>query len=178
MGPIQYLSIILYIKDIANTKFVIEGEYMKVIFLDIDGVLNSKGTASLDNTYIDRLRQLVKETDAKIVLSSSWKDIIYNPDDYNESDKSMLDRLMNKEGLPFIGVLPDINEDKREAEITEWLNDHKGRVESFVILDDLPYRFIEVFPMNFVRTGGYLFGGLSDKNVEDAIEILNRTNKE
>ncbi len=31
---------------------------MKVIFLDIDGVLNSKGTSTLDDTYISRLKEI------------------------------------------------------------------------------------------------------------------------
>lgn len=159
-----------YINLIMN-----EGEWlMKVIFLDIDGVLNSKGTSTLDDTYISRLKEIVKATDAKIVLSSSWKDVIYNPETYNDTDRKMLDTLMNMDGLPFAGVLPDINEDKRELEISEWLRDRKGKVESFVILDDLPYKFKEYFPNNFIKTGGYLLGGLSEENVKEAIRILNK----
>lgn len=88
-----------YINLIMN-----EGEWlMKVIFLDIDGVLNSKGTSTLDDTYISRLKEIVKATDAKIVLSSSWKDVIYNPETYNDTDRKMLDTLMNMDGLPFAG---------------------------------------------------------------------------
>ena len=47
-------------------------------------------------------------------------------------------------------------------------------MESFVILDDLPYKFKEYFPNNFVKTGGYLLGGLSEENVEEAVRILNK----
>ena len=61
---------------------------MKVIFLDIDGVLNSE-TFSKDNhkvylatgeikpdvdeKAVQRLVTIIKETNAKIVLSSSWR---------------------------------------------------------------------------------------------------------
>lgn len=146
---------------------------MKVIFLDIDGVLNSRGTATLEKTYIDRLKRIIDETGALLVLTSSWKDMIYHPDIYGDFEKKQLDTLMNKSGLKFAGVTPDINEEKREIEIMQWLGERIGRIESFVIIDDLPYKFDEKFPNKFVRTGGYLGGGISDKNVEDAIKILN-----
>lgn len=61
---------------------------MKVIFLDIDGVLNSwsdckqahykmcvggKGCVGISNVRLRFLKQIVDATDAKIVLVSSWK---------------------------------------------------------------------------------------------------------
>jgi hypothetical protein len=53
---------------------------MKVIFLDIDGVLNTTSTTEMFEEYtfvedekVQLLKQLVTRTGAKIVLSSSWR---------------------------------------------------------------------------------------------------------
>ena len=53
---------------------------MKVIFLDIDGVLNCDATPNprnfpyvVDNTLLDRFQQLVIKTRATVVLSSTWR---------------------------------------------------------------------------------------------------------
>lgn len=51
----------------------------KIIFLDIDGVLNSDRTlyehVSLEDDLILNLKELVDKTGAKIILSSSWRSI-------------------------------------------------------------------------------------------------------
>lgn len=59
---------------------------MKIIFLDIDGVLNcqeayEKGFCKYNDDYgqdfyppsTDLLNQLIEETEAKIVISSTWR---------------------------------------------------------------------------------------------------------
>ncbi|MBP3534398.1 MAG: hypothetical protein J6J53_00140 [Muribaculaceae bacterium] len=54
---------------------------MKLIFLDIDGVLNSykflqnlpEDSFGIDNTRLPILKRITDSTDAKIVLSSSWR---------------------------------------------------------------------------------------------------------
>src|SRR3981081_4731930 len=56
---------------------------MKLIFLDIDGVLNCRTTPNprdfpyiVDETLLARLRQLLERTGASVVLSSTWR---YDP---------------------------------------------------------------------------------------------------
>jgi histidinol phosphatase-like enzyme len=56
---------------------------MKVIFLDIDGVLNSKQTPNprkfpfiVDHALLERLKHLLQLTGAEVVLSSNWR---YDP---------------------------------------------------------------------------------------------------
>ena len=50
---------------------------MKVIFLDVDGVLNSKRDRNSiklrTDSHLRLLQELVKATGANIVLSSSWR---------------------------------------------------------------------------------------------------------
>jgi hypothetical protein len=54
--------------------------FMKVIFLDIDGVLNSDSTPNprqfpyiVDDRLLARFKDLVRRTGAKVVLSSTWR---------------------------------------------------------------------------------------------------------
>ena len=58
---------------------------MKLLFLDIDGVLNSEATFkrehrlafeglfTMDARMVNRLKRIISETEAKIVLSSTWR---------------------------------------------------------------------------------------------------------
>jgi hypothetical protein len=59
---------------------------LKVIFLDVDGVLNSRGKwagcdlanltdsgTRIDPLAVARLKRIVDATDAKIVVSSTWR---------------------------------------------------------------------------------------------------------
>ena len=65
---------------------------MKIIFLDIDGVLNCQksqskcgGLIGIDDKKVKVLRKIVESTNAKIVLCSSWKSgWEYNKDDQME----------------------------------------------------------------------------------------------
>ena len=51
--------------------------FLKVIFLDVDGVLNSKQDGNSiklrTDSHFRLLQEIVKATGAKIVLSSSWR---------------------------------------------------------------------------------------------------------
>ncbi|MFL6797965.1 MAG: HAD domain-containing protein [Xanthobacteraceae bacterium] len=103
---------------------------MKVIFLDIDGVLNCTTTPNprkfpyiVDPNLCAKLRTLVGATGAEVVLSSTWR---YDP----------VGLLAAKHfGIPFIGVLPDLPGQPRSVEVREWLHRHPD-VERFVVIDD------------------------------------------
>ena len=56
---------------------------MKIIFLDIDGVLNSRAydrkrnwneQTDIDETRLPLIKEIVDATNAKIVLSSTWRE--------------------------------------------------------------------------------------------------------
>lgn len=102
---------------------------MKVIFLDIDGVLNCQKTVerfhgfiSVDPLLVKRLNRILKETDAKIVLSSTWR--------LFEDNKEILE----KANIKYIDITPDFHTTRGE-EISDWLSRHP-EVERYVILDD------------------------------------------
>jgi hypothetical protein len=102
---------------------------MKIIFLDIDGVLNCQktterfhGFVSIDPKLVKRLNRILKETDAKIVLSSTWR--------LFEDNKEILE----KTGIKYIDVTPSFH-GLRGEEINDWLSKHP-EVDRYVILDD------------------------------------------
>jgi hypothetical protein len=103
---------------------------MKVIFLDIDGVLNSDKTPNprkfpyvVDKKLLARFKTLVRRTGAKVVLSSTWR-----------CDPVGLFAARHW-GIPFIDVCPDRPRSPRRREITSWLADHP-KVNRFVVIDD------------------------------------------
>jgi hypothetical protein len=103
---------------------------MKVIFLDIDGVLNCEKTRNprkfpyvVDNKLLTRLEKLLDRTGAKVVLSSTWR-----------CDPVGL--LAAKYWrVPFIDACPDRPRSPRRNEILAWLSDHP-KVTRFAVIDD------------------------------------------
>lgn len=103
---------------------------MKVIFLDIDGVLNCDKTPNprkfpyiVDKKLLARFKKLVDRTGAKVVLSSTWR-----------CDPVGLFAAKHW-GVPFIDVCPDKPRSPRRREIISWLADHP-RVTRFAVIDD------------------------------------------
>ena len=104
---------------------------MKVIFLDVDGVLNSDEffENNTDDSYIDvkavkLVKKVIEETGAKIVVSSSFR--------YNQAFQEIQEILL-RNGILFEKT-PFIN-NERGKEIKKWLSE-KSDIEDYVILDD------------------------------------------
>jgi hypothetical protein len=103
---------------------------MRIIFLDIDGVLNCASTKNprklpyfVDRKLLKRFKRLVQRTKAKVVLSSTWR---YDPAGLFSAKHW---------GIPFIGAIPDMPSKPRSVEIKTWLKHHPN-VERFVVIDD------------------------------------------
>lgn len=139
---------------------------MKVIFLDVDGVLNSvqdrfSWTLESDKHLI-LLACIVRRTNAKIVVSSSWRnyDLLDTlKERLNDFSMSVYDRTDYSEH----GI--------RGLEIKEWLDNHKD-VESFAILDDEDFDIAQYFPKNLVKTNAKI--GLQKNDAEKCIAILSK----
>ena len=103
---------------------------MKVIFLDIDGVLNCKQTPNprkfpfiVDPVLLNRLNDLLKLTDAQVVLTSNWR---YDPAGMFSAKHY---------GIPFIDTTPDLPNEPRCNPILDWVRRHPD-VERFIVIDD------------------------------------------
>lgn len=151
---------------------------MKVIFLDIDGVLNSDGFTiqerkkgvferdedEVDPTRVALLNQIVQRTDADVVISSSWRIIL---------KLSGIRGVLKARG--FIGnvrgATPNIGTPNRIRgdEIRQWLETAPSLVSRFVILDD-DSDMGALLP-NLVQTSAST--GLVEADVERAVQMLN-----
>jgi hypothetical protein len=102
----------------------------KIVFLDIDGVLNSKRTPNprgfpyiVDPKLLDRYVRLAATTGAKTVLLSTWR---------HDPAGRWAARYY---GVPFTDVIPDMPHSSRGDEIRAWLEKHP-EVSRYAILDD------------------------------------------
>lgn len=164
---------------------------IKVIFLDIDGVINTKEWHSkmtkstpkdeygyaFDPIAVANLAHIVDETGAEIVISSSWK--FYGV--------SKLREMWQKRNLPgnILDITPNYVSDEmllnanleeiqigvcRGNEIKEWLSRHEDEVINYAIVDD----FDDLLPEqedHVVLTDSLI--GITERDAAKAIAILN-----
>lgn len=151
---------------------------MKVIFLDIDGVLNSGEyiqslrykkrrdlrfpDCDLDPVAIQHLNRICRKTGAKIVISSTWR----------EFDDCI--PVLQRNGLkaPIIGRTPTLPRDEkgRGDEIDSWISWNRYRVDNYLILDDDSDMLPEQ-KHNFIQTSQRK--GLTEELTNKAIKKLN-----
>ncbi len=163
----------------------------KVIFLDIDGVLNTKEFHSkmsddvpkdkfgyaFDPVAVANLSHIIEETGAVIVISSSWKF-------YGVTRLREMWKLRNLPGR-VLDITPNTISDDillnanleemefgvcRGNEIKEWLSKHHDKVSNYVIIDD----FDDLLPEqedHAVITNTLI--GITEWDAKKAIMILN-----
>ena len=157
---------------------------MKIIFLDVDGVLNTTSTKEIFEEYtfvedekVQLLKQLVTRTGAKIVLSSSWRygwwaEKIINPTSSDLSSIRLFEALKEKlseYGLEFLDHTDETS--TRGQEIAWWLESWDGEpIENFVILDDMHLSYLLPHTSHVVSTS--LSKGLTQSLVDRAVNML------
>lgn len=150
---------------------------MKVIFLDFDGVLNSYKYLMNSETYgvaIDPsrmvlLKQIVDAANAKIVLSTSWREHWSKDLTGCNSTGVLINNIFSEYGLQVYDKTPELHT-RREIEIKSWLDRHP-EVKNFVVLDD-SLLSADYLNGHFIKTSNY-FDGLDETDVQKAIDILN-----
>lgn len=150
---------------------------MKVIFLDVDGVLNfdyseartPNGYIGVVDSKVSKLKNIIDKTGAYIILSSDWKQGWSKEDEECGIDAKYLNRKLNRKGLHIIDKTPDFRAENRGTEISEWLKNHT--VESYCVIDDIWFcDFSEDILKHLILTDARY--GLTDEDVEKAIKIL------
>ena len=150
---------------------------MKIIFLDIDGVLNCdrfiienncRGIG-IDPERMVLLADIVRASGAKIVLTTSWRTHwSENPEECDSIGRE-INEAFAAHGLSVYGKTPRLYY-SREEEILSWLEENPG-VTRFVIIDDMWLQHDEL-DAHIVKTSGFR-GGLCKDEAMEAIEILN-----
>jgi len=132
---------------------------MKVLFLDIDGVLNS-GTGIIDHGLLGLIKVIVVATNCKIVLTSTWRI------DY----RHVVDAVFKDSDLEIFCQTPQTFSGKRSYEIKLWLDEHP-EVTNFAIVDDVP-----ICVKNFFQTDRN--SGITEKIADEVIEHLRTNSKD
>ena len=138
---------------------------MKIVFLDIDGVMNNFTSRNFKDVFSDKscenLNHILRELpEVQLVLSSSWryKGLEYVKEVFHKNgiDKSRLVDMTEKgNGL-------------RGVQIQDWLDKHK-EVEHFVAIDD-ETQDMGNLANHVIKVNGFI--GLTMKEVTQAIQHL------
>jgi predicted AlkP superfamily phosphohydrolase/phosphomutase len=168
---------------------------MKVLFLDVDGVLNCRDTfyrrhrqwlssclstkeesteyswplAHLDELLVPNLNTICEQTGCKIVLSSTWR-LTASLNDFRE----WLAKKEFKYSSQIIDKTINLSSNEfvycRGKEVQEWINKNSGIV-SYVVVDDDIEDIITLHPNNTVQTCSK--EGLTAEKALEVIAILN-----
>lgn len=156
---------------------------MKVIFLDIDGVLNSEEflknnpTQAIDKDSVSILKSIVDKTGAAIVMSSGWKlwfdDNMLPQDGYSQ----YLYDILCDFNINLFGKTPDFSTEEirtrktfshiKAKEISSWLNEHA--VDKYVVIDDLDLRNEEI-NSHLVKINGQV--GITEEDARYIIDMI------
>ncbi len=161
---------------------------MKIIFLDIDGVLNvycegrDQFGCTFHTNFVENLRNIIDKTGAKIVISSSWRtdglDVMKELWKYRDLPGEVIDVTPDCYDLIKEGKFEFYDQVERGHEIQDWLDNHK-EVTNYVIIDD-DNDMLDNQRENFVRTANNMHHddkvdigyGLTKICSEKAIQIL------
>lgn len=142
----------------------------KFIFLDFDGVLSSsKSKWCLQDEKIELVKKVVDATNAKIIITSTWR--LFAP-----TIEMVIDTFVSKDirkdlcewlKTVVIGVTSD-DGNTRGEEIQNYIDKHG--VVDYVIIDDT-MDFLDNQLFNFVQTD--FAEGITDREVNLAIQVLN-----
>lgn len=156
---------------------------MKIVFLDIDGVLNSDGwyksgeakkayekTKIVSDYHFDPnawkwVEKLLIETGAKIVLTSSWRN--FNLEATLKDFTGTKFEVLNKY---IVEITPRLRLRHRGKEIETFIKNTDIEIDGYVIIDDDTDFNIDQLPY-FVRTDW--FHGITEENYNKAKKILN-----
>ena len=162
---------------------------MKVVFCDFDGVLNCAKSTSrapfpdlnvwyvgLDSNKLRNLVKIIQETNAKIVLTTTWREH-YEIGAYKQMDPvgKYINNKFRMFNLKIYDKIIDGKRFNRGKGVKIWLEQHP-EVTDFVILDDedMGYFWVDYkgYEPHFVKTlwDGH---GLTENCANAAIRILN-----
>ena len=127
--------------DILTQATKALADHTRIVFLDVDGVLNTQSSREEDVNhlpppeFLQNLKFLVDSTQCKIILSSTWR--------LSEYKRSQLDHVFLQYGLAINGATPDLEKTAKGDRVDEiflWLEMHAAKsehVQAWVAVDDM-----------------------------------------
>lgn len=153
----------------------------KIIFLDVDGVLNIQHDGVyytyqatgefMEKHLVARLNYLIEKTGAEIVVSSSWRTM-------TDALKEDLKKAGFKHEDKILDITPDLHNQgfKRGDEILEWIDMYqnaKNETVHYIVLED--EEDLSYIPEEYIIQTDQR-EGFSIKDLEKAIEVLGEKN--
>ena len=147
---------------------------MKIIFTDIDGVLNSAyytasaggGISFIEERKVKNLKKIVEAIGAVVVVVSRANAFLGK-----EFDEARLNGIKEYGVMPIDSIRDIEFQDSKVDPIRRWLKRNNEENSSFVVIDDCPSNLQQEFGNRFICISGK--HGLTPKYVIKAIEILN-----
>jgi diphthamide synthase subunit DPH2 len=156
---------------------------MKVIFLDIDGVLVTRNSIKyqylnfpnetsirFSKKAVKNLNKLIRLTEAKIVISSTWR--LFHPLEKLQNifeEQKIKGKIISTTSVEKATIEEDI---PRGQKITDWLEQHPEVEQYLIIDDDVQADCIQFHPYNCVETS-YKRGFAPEERFNEALAILN-----
>jgi len=146
---------------------------VRIIFLDIDGVVCPLRSPSWPKRCLDSLIYILQHTQARVVLSSTWR---LNPETYQAVNEVLLQNGFQE----CMSCTPQLGQEiLRPQEILKWLEEYKGHVISWVAIDDFPLTLDDNFKARF--EGHFVLCkstvGLNMELAIQAVKILGKPKK-
>ncbi len=203
--PIGFVQATKLIKELEDNQFIIKKENnkyvfnkkkikdelgiefrpsIKLIFLDVDGVLNCSTTkekcvvyTGIEEKKVAILKQIVDETNAKIILISTWRYAWYKLPQLKSQQDELADYLDQKLSAQGLAIFDKIDNEAigRGKGILDYLNRLKLKdidIDSFIVIDDEISDYKSTRLMSHLIQTGYK-DGLLNKHLRKSIKILN-----
>lgn len=133
---------------------------IRILFTDIDGVLNTLWQTKWSKKSINLYNKLCKEYDLKPVITSTWR-IAHTKEQLQDIFKTKGIEIDIYDYTPILGLA-------RGLEIKEWLNNNK--FDDFIIIDDKTSDVVPYINKNVIKCRSWI--GLSDDEYEEIKKIL------
>lgn len=145
---------------------------VKLVFLDVDGVLNNmdscRSGTEIQDDKLKLLKKIINCTGAEIVISSSWRLV--------DHELKQLSQALKKYDMEYIGCTPKLF--YRTDEIASFMKDYRKNnkdlnISHWIAIDDINLSKwnAKLMKDHFVHTS--LLKGLTQFDVEKAIQLLN-----
>lgn len=148
--------------DFFETSINKVREFHKSVKYDPNNIelLLKRQMMDIDYNKLSILKDIIEKTNAKVVITSTWKKLKIYP---------YVQKELIKLGIPIIDVTIDdvVN---RGTGIKKYLTDHK--IEDYVILDDEIFKDYDEELLNRLVKTSFYDGGLQEKHKLELIKKL------